>query len=141
MRSLMRHTTTLGMVLLLWQGVEGNVRVVATTPDLASIAEAVGGDRVEVRSIAKGYQDREKNLTTTPVGDLEADLEFLMRAARKIEAIREDLGKVGPVIATQVQEAMLGRRSVLHTDEAEEQASLHGLLRDNRSRLRALSKR
>jgi zinc/manganese transport system substrate-binding protein len=37
--------------------VEGKVRVVATTPDLASIAEAVGGDRVEVRSIAKGYQD------------------------------------------------------------------------------------
>ena len=72
--------------------------------------------------VAKGYQDREKNLATTPVGDLEADLEFLMRAARKVEAIREDLGKVGPVIATQVQEAMLGHRSTLHTKEAEEQA-------------------
>ena len=44
------------------------------------------------------------------VGDLEADLEFLMRVARKIETIREDLGKVGPVIAEQVEEAMLGRR-------------------------------
>jgi len=31
--------------------------VVATTRDLAAIAEAVGGDRVEVRSIAKGSQD------------------------------------------------------------------------------------
>ena len=31
-------------------------------------------------------------------GDLEADLEFLMRAALKIETIREDLGKVGPVM-------------------------------------------
>jgi superfamily II DNA or RNA helicase len=71
--------------------------------------------------VAKGYQDREKNPTTT-VGDLEADLEFLMRAARKVEAIREDLGKVGPVIATQVEEAMLGRRSTMHTGEAEEQA-------------------
>jgi hypothetical protein len=43
------------------------------------------------------------------VGDLEADLEFLMRAALKVETIREDLGKVGPVIASQVEEAMLGR--------------------------------
>ena len=33
------------------------VRVVATLSDLASIAEAVGGERVEVRSIAEGKQD------------------------------------------------------------------------------------
>ena len=32
-------------------------------------------------------------------GDLDGDLEFLMRAARKVETIREDLGKVGPAIA------------------------------------------
>ena len=44
-------------------------------------------------------------------GDLEGDLEFLMRAALKVDAIREDLGKVGPVIADQVEEAMLGRRT------------------------------
>ena len=48
---------------------------------------------------------------TRPVGDLEADLEFLMRVVRKVETIREDLGKVGPVIAEQVEEAMLGRRT------------------------------
>ena len=36
-------------------------------------------------------------------GSLEGDLEFLMRAARKVEAIRADLGKVGPVIAPQVE--------------------------------------
>lgn len=34
----------------------------------------------------------------------------LMRAALKVETIREDLGKVGPVIAAQVEEAMLGKR-------------------------------
>jgi hypothetical protein len=56
------------------------------------------------------------------VGDLEADLEFLMRAALKIETIREDLGKVGPVIAAQVEEAMLGRRSRLDTTRAELEA-------------------
>jgi len=52
-------------------------------------------------------------------GDLEGDLEFLLRAALKVEAIREDLGKVGPVIAQQVEEAMLGRRRTLDTTRAE----------------------
>ena len=56
------------------------------------------------------------------VGELEADLEFLMRAAIKVEAIREDLGKVGPVIASQVEEAMLGRRTRLDTTRAEREA-------------------
>ncbi len=56
------------------------------------------------------------------VGDLEGDLEFLMRAALKVETIREDLGKVGPVIASQVEEAMLGRRSRLDTTRAELEA-------------------
>ncbi|MEX1115855.1 MAG: DISARM system SNF2-like helicase DrmD [Akkermansiaceae bacterium] len=56
-------------------------------------------------------------------GDLEGDLEFLLRAAIKVEAIREDLGKVGPVIADQVEEAMLGRRRTLDTTRAEADAS------------------
>jgi superfamily II DNA or RNA helicase len=56
------------------------------------------------------------------VGDLEADLEFLMRAALKVETIREDLGKVGPVIAAQVEEAMLGKRTQLDTVRAEQEA-------------------
>ena len=60
--------------------------------------------------------------TSGKVGDLEADLEFLMRAALKIETIREDLGKVGPVIASQVEEAMLGRRKQLDTSRAEQEA-------------------
>jgi superfamily II DNA or RNA helicase len=57
--------------------------------------------------------------TSGKVGDLEADLEFLMRAALKIETIREDLGKVGLVIASQVEEAMLGKRTRLDTTRAE----------------------
>lgn len=60
--------------------------------------------------------------TSGKVGDLEADLEFLMRAALKVETIREDLGKVGPVIASQVEEAMLGRRTRLDTTRAEQEA-------------------
>lgn len=55
-------------------------------------------------------------------GDLEGDLEFLLRAVLKVEAIREDLGKVGPVIAHQVEEAMLGRRQSLDTSRAERES-------------------
>ena len=54
-------------------------------------------------------------------GELDGDLEFLMRAALKVNNIREDLGKVGSVIATQVEEAMLGKRTVFDTAQAEEQ--------------------
>jgi zinc/manganese transport system substrate-binding protein len=35
----------------------GKLNVITTTEDLASIAREVGGDRVSVESIAKGYQD------------------------------------------------------------------------------------
>ena len=72
--------------------------------------------------VAAGYKDRERRNFAESASDLEADLEFLMRVARKIETIREDLGKVGPVIAEQVEEAMLGRRSTLNTVEAEKDA-------------------
>lgn len=55
--------------------------------------------------------------------DLEADLEFLWVAAHKVDRIREDLGgKVGPVLATQVEEAMLGRRTRLDTSGAEKES-------------------
>ena len=73
--------------------------------------------------VGKGYNDRERRNVETAVGDLEADLEFLMRAVRKIEAIREDLGKVGPVIADQVSDAMLGHRTRLDTRKAEQESS------------------
>jgi zinc/manganese transport system substrate-binding protein len=36
---------------------EAKVRVISTLQDFASIAQAVGGDRIEVDSLAKGYQD------------------------------------------------------------------------------------
>jgi zinc/manganese transport system substrate-binding protein len=36
---------------------QGKLNVVTTTEDLASIAREVGGDRINVESIAKGYQD------------------------------------------------------------------------------------
>jgi ERCC4-related helicase len=72
--------------------------------------------------VGKGYKEREKSDQTLPAGELEGDLEFLMRAARKVNQIREDLGKVGPVIAEQVEQAMLGHRSRLDTTQAERDA-------------------
>jgi len=63
--------------------------------------------------VSKGYEEAEP-------GSLEGDLEFLYIAARKIDEIREDLGSVGPVIADQVQEAMLGHRRSLDTGAAEQ---------------------
>jgi zinc/manganese transport system substrate-binding protein len=36
---------------------QGKLNVIATTEDLASIARDVGGDRITVEAIAKGYQD------------------------------------------------------------------------------------
>lgn len=65
--------------------------------------------------VGQGYRQRAGSFTN--VNDLEADLEFLMRVAIKVETIREDLGKVGPILAEQVEEAMLGRRPALITDD------------------------
>jgi hypothetical protein len=63
-----------------------------------------------------GYQQ------ATEEGGLEWDLEFLARVVQKVEQIRYDLGNVGPVIADQVSEAMLGRRQALETAAAEAKA-------------------
>ncbi|WP_129676587.1 DISARM system SNF2-like helicase DrmD [Candidatus Chloroploca sp. Khr17] len=71
--------------------------------------------------VSKGWRERQVRDTLAP-NELAADLEFLMRAALKVNTIREDLGKVGPVIATQVEEAMLGRRVRLETAAAEREA-------------------
>lgn len=54
--------------------------------------------------------------------ELLSDDEFLMKAVMKVNAIREDLGSVGPVIASQIEEAMLGRRKTLDTQQAEDKA-------------------
>ena len=47
-------------VVLIWSGAAyagSRLSVITTTPDLASITEEIGGDRVAVESLSKGYQD------------------------------------------------------------------------------------
>jgi len=52
-------------------------------------------------------------------GSLDGDLDFLWRIARKVDTIRDDLGTAGPVLAQQVEEAMLGRRDVVDDGQVE----------------------
>ncbi len=70
--------------------------------------------------VPEGYEARLRGQQDVKPGALEGDLEFLARAAAKVENIREDLGKVGPVIASQVSEAMFGKRTRLDTKQAED---------------------
>jgi superfamily II DNA or RNA helicase len=78
-------------------------------------------------------------------GSLEGDLDFLWRIAQKVNAIRDDLGAAGPVLAQQVEEAMLGTRRELDdtaVDRAKAKASRAVLkmerdLREEIRRLRA----
>lgn len=89
--------------------------------------------------VGAGYKTQ--NASEKVPGDLEGDLEFLLRAARKVEQIREDLGKVGPVIAAQVEEAMLGKRRALSTQGAEAEASpVRRMLRFERDLKKELSR-
>jgi len=57
----MRRITILALAAVLLSAAsahaQGKLTVIATTEDLASIAREVGGDRITVESIAKGYQD------------------------------------------------------------------------------------
>src|SRR4026208_2636365 len=53
-------TTAAAMTLALSASIgaaDGKLNVITTTEDLAAIAREVGGDRIAVDSIAKGYQD------------------------------------------------------------------------------------
>lgn len=59
--------------------------------------------------VGEGYKTRQQTALSNRASDLEADLEFLMRVAQKVETIREDLGSYGTVLADDVEQAMLGR--------------------------------
>ena len=78
-------------------------------------------DEVDIFHFVPAGYDHEAADPDADPGDLAGDLEFLFRAVKKVEQIREDLGKVGPVIADQVEEALVGgNRSRLDTRHAEE---------------------
>ena len=49
--------TTIGLAVAIASSAHAAVRVVTTTEDLASLVREVGGDKVEVTPLARGYQD------------------------------------------------------------------------------------
>jgi len=59
--------------------------------------------------VGQDYRERQQSEFPAKAADLDADLEFLMRVAQKVETIREDLGSYGTVLADDVEQAMLGR--------------------------------
>jgi superfamily II DNA/RNA helicase len=69
-------------------------------------------------------------------GSLEGDLDFLYRAAHKLETIRADLGKAGAVLASQVERAMLGRPADLAEVRPSESASTAALKAERELRRR-----
>jgi superfamily II DNA or RNA helicase len=80
-------------------------------------------DRVKIwHPVGKGFNDSDLDAKSN-TGQLDGDLEFLFKAVRKVERIREDLGSVGPVIARQIDEGMGGQRGRLDTRNAEAKAA------------------
>lgn len=71
MKTLMQFWTTAAIVLAFLSGTpsptvaQERLRVLATTPDLASIARMIGGDRVEVEAVARAGQNPH-DVTATP---------------------------------------------------------------------------
>lgn len=57
MRSHLRLTLALLLLLAVPAGVEAKLHVVTSLQDLAALTVEVGGDRVDVLALAKGYQD------------------------------------------------------------------------------------
>src|SRR5436190_13874290 len=45
------------MLLACWTGADAKIRVVATIPDLADMARNIGGDLLEIKSIATGVEN------------------------------------------------------------------------------------
>jgi SNF2 family DNA or RNA helicase len=80
-------------------------------------------DKVEIfHFVGKGWRAQRLDKETVP-GTIEGDIEFLFRTAIKVNQIREDLGNAGDVLATQVEEAMLGKRKKLDDTKAAPRAS------------------
>ena len=79
--------------------------------------------------VGSGYE-------TAEPGSIEADLEFLARAAAKIDRIRNDIGSAGPVIADQVEEAMLGGRTTFNEAKVDETVAKRAKLANKERNLR-----
>jgi hypothetical protein len=77
--------------------------------------------------VGRGFKDGMSGPWAKP-GKLEGDLEFLYRTAAKVDQIREDLGKVGPVIAEQAEEVSTKPSGVSATPSANPLAAPYSIV-------------
>jgi superfamily II DNA/RNA helicase len=75
-----------------------------------------------VHFVPKGWDKEREEDTGFAEGTLEDAMAFLGVAVRKVEQIRTDLGSAGEVIASQVEQKMLGKRSNWQTTDREIQS-------------------
>jgi zinc/manganese transport system substrate-binding protein len=57
MKTKLLSTIVIALLLAGTGGAQGKLNVIATTEDLASIAREIGGDRITIDALARGYQD------------------------------------------------------------------------------------
>lgn len=72
--------------------------------------------------VPAGWRDAGRDIdpdSNFEAGTIEDEMHFLAVAVRKVERIRQDLGSAGEVIASQVQQKMLGRRTDWTTADRE----------------------
>ncbi len=69
--------------------------------------------------VGTGYDQATGDDAKHDANSLEGDLEFLARVAAKLETIRQDLGRVGNVLAERVESAMLGGAVTLQVGESD----------------------
>ena len=65
-----------------------DVNIVTTTEDLAALAREVGGDRVQVEAIARGYQDPHYRVSRPALCRAEAELHLEALSRRSLGARR-----------------------------------------------------
>ncbi|WP_405858785.1 DISARM system SNF2-like helicase DrmD [Streptomyces sp. NBC_00090] len=75
-----------------------------------------------VHFVPQGWDRQREEDTGFTEGTLEDAMAFLGVAVRKVEQIRTDLGSAGEVIASQVEQKMLGKRSNWQTTDREIQS-------------------
>lgn len=75
-----------------------------------------------VHFVPQGWDQEREEGTGFTEGTLEDAMAFLGVAVRKVEQIRTDLGSAGEVIASQVEQKMLGKRSSWQTTDREIQS-------------------
>ena len=109
----MKHTLTLLFFLALVTSATARLNVVATLPDYAAIASAVGGDHIEVTALAKPTEDphfvdarpsfvvKLKNAYVLIEGGAELEIGWLPPLLQTARNVKIETGRPGRIITSQ----------------------------------------